>query len=281
MAEHSPTSSGRRAEPFEIDTHNPQPARVQNYLSGGDDNFPVDRKLADYLSSTSPVEFDTARASVQAISAFVLRAVRYLAGEVGIRQFLVTTTAIPTKDNIHEVAQGVAPDARVVYVGQDPVVMAHAHSLRESTPEGAAAYIEADLRELRDLLEQAATTLDFTRPVAVLVPSTLNFITDEDDAHGIMSRLLSAMPSGSHLVIAHTTSDIQTELITDVAERLSDAMGVPYVLRTHAEIAKFFDGLEMVDTGLVHIDEWRRHENDPVPEAEKLIPIFGGVGRKP
>jgi hypothetical protein len=268
-------------EPVEIKTDVAQPARVHNYLVGGDDNFAIDRELADYLSSTSPVDIDTARAAARAQGAFMVRTVRYLVIEAGVRQFLSIGATIPTEYDVHEVAQQAAPESRVVYVGHDPVVLAHAHALRKNTRAGATVYIHGSLRRPQKILQEAAGTLDFTKPVAIMLLGILNFVPDEHGPYGIAALLLNAVPSGSYLVLAHATDDTQTELATEVAKRLSEELQRPFVLRSHADISRFFDGLELVEDGLVQIDQWRRHENQPIPLAEELIPIYGGAGRKP
>lgn len=265
---------------FEIDRTVAGPSRVHNYLIGGNDNFAVDRELGEHLRTLSPAELDAIRALVRSISFFVLRAVRYLVREAGIRQFLCTVTPVPTENNLHEVAQQIAPESRVVYISREPVVMAHAHILRKSTPEGASDYIHGHLNDLSQILQQAAETLDFTQPVGVVLP-TMSRVSDKDDPYGIVARLLEAVPSGSYLVVGHMTSDIAKEWVTKGAKFMSEALGEPWTLRTYAEVSRFFDGLELVEDGVVHIDQWRRHENQPIPNAEKLIPAYGGVGRKP
>ncbi len=269
------------SDPFAIDTSVAYPARVLDYLAGGDSNFAADRELADSLSDALPGGIDTARAAVRALGAFTGRTVRYLAGEVGIRQFLDIGVTIPTAKNVHEVAQQAAPESRFVYVGDDPVVLAHSHSLRRSAPVGVSAYIEGSLLDPQAALQQAAETLDFDRPVAVMLVTTLNFVADCDDPYGIVASLLQGVPSGSSLTIAHASDDMGAEGMTEAAERLDKAIRQPYVVRRRAEISRFFDGLDMVDPGLVQIDLWRPAENRPVPHTERPTPIYVGVGRKP
>lgn len=273
-----PANSDR--DPLEINTDVPQPARLHNYLIGGNANFASDRALGDFLNSLSPDDTD-AHDGARAQAAFMRRTVRYLVTEAGIRQFLTLGATIPTENDVHEVAQRLAPESRVVYVGRDPVVLAHAHSLRATTAEGATSYIHGSLRRPQRILDEAADTLDFTEPVALLLLGILNFLSDEQDPHGLVGRLLKAVPSGSYLVVAHATNDTQTELANEVAVRLSEAMQRTYVMRSHTEVYRFFDGLELVEDGLVQIDQWHRHEHQPIPNAEELIPIYGGVGRKP
>lgn len=266
--------------PLDVDISRPRPARLLDYLAGGEGNFAVDREAADYLSSALPGGIDTARANVQAVEAFMVTVVRYLANDAGIRQFLNIGVSIPTANDLHEVAQAAAPDSRVVYVGSDPVVLAHAHERRRSTPEGATAYIHATLHDPDEILRQAATVLDLTRPVAVMLLVTLNLVPDARDPYGIVNRLLGKVTSGSYLVIAHTTDEIPAEGMGEAVRRLSETLREPYVVRTHREVLEFFDGLEAVGPGLVQIDRWHPHDGE-LPDAERLIPIYAGVGRKP
>jgi hypothetical protein len=275
----SSSPNDHERDPIEIDISVAQPARLHNYLAGGAGNFAADRDVADYLSAVLPGGLESARATVRALGSFMVRAVRHLVSDLGVRQFLYIGASIPTKNDIHEVAQEAAPEARVVYVGSDPVVLAHAHARRRSTPEGATAYVHGDVDDPQMILEGAAATLDLTRPVAVMLLATLNFVPDENDPDGIVARLLEGVSSGSYVVMAQTTNDIQAEGMAEAAKRLSETIGEPYVVRSHAEIARSLDGLELVDPGLVPIDDWRRPADRPRPE--QLIPIYAAVGRKP
>jgi hypothetical protein len=268
-------------EPFTIDTSVATPARVLDYLAGGDSNFESDRRLADSLGDTLPGGVDTARAAVRALSSFVTRAVRHLALEEGIGQFLNIGSAIPTARKIHEVAQQAAPSSRFVYVGDDPVVLAHAHSLRDSAPGGASAYVHGDVRDPEEIVRQAAETLDLTRPVAVMLVTTLNFVPDADDPAGIVGRLLRDLPPGSCLTIAHASHDFGAEGMIETAERLDEALSQTYVLRSRAEITRFFDGLDLVEPGLVQIDRWRPDSDRPVVPAGRPTPIYVAVGCTP
>lgn len=269
------------SEEIELDRKTPHLARIHNYAVGGEVNFAADREAAQDLTSAPASELETLRPVVRAIGAFVLRTVRYLAEEAGITQYLTTATPVPTTDNIHDVVQRVAPEARVVYAGSDPVVMAHAHVLRKGTASGYSTYVYGSERHPQELLVEAAKTLDFTQPVALLLPTTLGLISDEEDPYGAVDQLLAAVPSGSYLVVAHITGDIASDWVAEAAPRLSEAIQRPFVARTRAEIERFFAGLTLVDDGVVHVDDWRRHENKPLPAAENLIPVYGGVARKP
>ena len=282
MTDRSSDPHDNESDPFAIDTSVAHPARIENVLEGGDDNFTVDREVVDLISEALPGGVDTARVSMKALGKFVGRSVRYLTVEAGVRQFLMLGVGIPKPKNVHEVAQQAAPDARFVYVGNDPVVLAHSHNLRTSTPEGATAYIHGSLREPQAVVQHAADTLDFTKPIAVVLPTTLNFVADEADPHELLARLMKAVPSGSYLVIAHATYDIEAEGMAEAAERLTRTLSEVWVIRGHGEISRFFDGLDLVSPGLVQIDEWRpRGEAEPIPLTGRTTPIFGAVAHKP
>src|SRR6478672_1965322 len=201
----------------EIDTTVAHPARVYDYWLGGKDNFAADREAAERVLAVAP----GLRFRVKANRAFLARAVRFLATDCGIRQFLDIGTGIPSANNTHEVAQAAAPDSRIVYVDNDPIVLAHARALLTSTPEGATAYIDADAQDTGAILRSAAQTLDFSRPVAVMALMILQYIPDSDHPHGIVRRLMEAMPSGSYLAISDTTRDIDTERVSDTTAQLN------------------------------------------------------------
>jgi hypothetical protein len=259
-----------------LDTSVAHIARVQDYWLGGKDNFRADREAGDDAVEAFPGLV----ASVRANRAFLARSVRYLAGEAGIRQFLDIGTGIPAANNTHEVAQSIAPECRIVYTDNDPAVLTHARALLTSTPEGATDYLDADLRDTGKILADAAGTLDFSRPIAVMLVAVLQFIPDEDDPHGIVTRLLSAVPSGSHLVITHPASDLQATATAtaEMAQRLNRLMAQKVTPRSHAEITRFFDGLELIEPGIVRGPEWR-----PDTEDHRTVPsnMWSGVARKP
>jgi hypothetical protein len=215
--------------------------------------------------------------AVRANRAFLGRAVRYLAVEAGIRQFLDIGTGIPTANNTHEVAQSVAPDSRIVYGDNDPMVLAHARALLRSKPEGVTAYLQADLRDVARILDNAARTLDFSQPVALMLMAVLQYIPDDDDPHRIVSELLAAIPPGSHLVISHLASDINTEQVAESMQRYNERAVGEATPRNRADVARFFTGTELLPPGLVPIPEWR-------PEAPAAgtdsIAMWGGIGRK-
>ena len=249
-------------------------ARVYNYWLGGTTNYPADQEAAEQAMAAYP---DLAR-SVRANRAFLARTTRWLARDAGIRQFLDIGTGIPAPDNTHEVAQAVAPESRVVYADHDPIVLAHARSMLDSTPEGGTDYLDADLREPAHILAEAARTLDFGQPVAIVLMAVLQFISDSEGVHGVLAQLLAAAAAGSYLVVSHPASDIDAESMTEMASRLNRLMSQRVTLRGHAEVARFFSGLELVPPGVVRIPEWR-----PDSPADVATPatMWGGVGRKP
>ena len=259
--------------PFDVNTAHP--ARVYDYLLGGKDNFAADRAAAEAIIEVSPVVF----ACVRANRAFLRRSVRYLAGEAGIRQFLDIGTGLPTAQNTHQVAQQVAPESRVVYVDNDPIVLAHARALLTSAPAGACDYIDADLRETDKVLRRAAETLDFGQPVAVMVLCTMQYVPDADDPQAIISRLMSSVPPGSFLAMSDTTRDIDTEVMTTGAERYNARLGSAiFTPLSGEEYIRFFDQLSLVEPGLVPMPQWRP---DPGSGAAEIIPMYAAVGRKP
>ncbi|HEY8526296.1 MAG TPA: SAM-dependent methyltransferase [Acidimicrobiales bacterium] len=268
---------------IDIDTTVAHPARIHNYLAGGDAHFAADREAVDQAASVVPGGVATVRRAVQAITSFQRRVIHHLVGERGIRQLIKAGTAVPAGEDVHEVALPLAPDVRVVYVGHDPMVLANAHALRRSAPEGAVAYVHGSLQDLDRVLREAGETLDLARPVGVLLPATLNFIPDARDPYGIVARLVAALASGSYVALTHASHDIRSERMQEAAERFSKLLAEPYVVRTRDEIARFFAGLDLVEPGLVPIDEWRPGTGgEPEPDVEgRPPPLYGAVGRKP
>jgi hypothetical protein len=262
-----------RELPADLDTGVANPARIYDYWLGGKDNFAADREAAEQVIAVFPGIIP----GVMANRAFLGRAVRYLAGEAGVRQFLDIGTGIPAKDNVHEVAQAVAPESRIVYVDNDPIVLAHARALLTSTPEGATTYIEADLRDVDKILRDATATLNFDQPIAITLLMILMLV---ENPYDIVARLMDAVPSGSYLVISHPAKDVDTGQISEAYERLNERMGdTQGTLRTHAEVAAFFDGLEMVPPGLVQLHRWR--PDSPDADLSYEVPAYCGIGRKP
>jgi hypothetical protein len=254
-----------------LNTGIPHSARVWNYWLGGKDNFPADQQVGDQVLEVFPGIVENARAS----RAFLARAVRYLAGEAGIRQFLDIGTGLPTANNTHELAQQVAPECRIVYVDNDPIVLAHARALLTSSPQGATDYIDADVRETDTILQEAARTLDFAQPVGLIMLGILGNVADYDQARSIVKRLLDGVPSGSYLVVndgTHTSEEIVE------GARVSGEGGHQYTLRSPEEIARFFDGLDLLEPGVVPAPWWRPELGPSGPSADDSR---CGVARKP
>jgi len=257
----------------EIDTSVAHVARVYDYWLGGKDNFAPDRAAAEAAMREDPNVVEGVRGN----RAFLARAVRYLAGPAGVRQFLDIGTGIPAADNTHEVAQDRAPRSRVVYVDNDPIVLAHARALLTSATEGATAYLDQDLRDVGEIVRAAAATLDFGRPVAVMLIGILHCIPDEDDPAGIIKRLMDAVPAGSYLAISHPANDLNDPGVRRLASRLNELMTMKLRFRSRAEVAAFFDGLDLVEPGLVRAPEWRP---DRDTDAANPAALWGGVARK-
>jgi hypothetical protein len=246
-----------------LDTSVPHPARRYNYWLGGKDNFAADRESGDAVVKLFP----SIRTAVIENRYFLRRAVTLLAGELGIRQFLDIGTGLPSADNTHEVAQRLAPDSSVVYVDNDPLVMVHARALLTAAPgAGPTDYIEADVRDPEHILQEAAKVLDFSRPIGLMLIAVLHFISDAEDPHGIVRRLVAALPPGSYLVLSHSSGDF----LTPEAVQAFRSGAIPVYLRTHDEIAGFFDGLDVLDPGVVSISEWRaEQEKQPRPDVSE------------
>jgi len=251
----------------------PQTARIWNYWLGGKDNYAVDRKVGDQIKEIYPLTVELARAN----RAFLVRAVRYLAGEVGIRQFLDVGTGLPTANNTHEVAQSVAPESRIVYVDFDPIVLVHARALLTSHPLGATDYIEADARDTDRILGEAARTLDFRQPVALMMLGILAHLPTYEEARAVVQRLMAALPSGSYLVIAD--GDDTNEVVVEASRIWNEQANPPYHFRSPEQIAGYFDGLEFVAPGLVGVAQWRPDPDAPPPPPDLMGLV--GVARKP
>jgi S-adenosyl methyltransferase len=256
-----------------LDTSVAHSARVYDYWLGGKDNYAADRAAAEAIIAVRPAIVRDIRANRD----FMRRAAAFLA-TAGVRQFLDIGTGIPTRPNLHEVVQEIAPDARIVYADNDPVVLAHARALLVSTPEGRTAYLHADLRDPGKILQEAERTLDFSQPTAVMLVSILQLIRDEEDPYGIVARLMSKVAPGSYLVITHPASDILSELVAEITRRYNKSVATPATLRGFGQVARFFDGLELVEPGIVQCHRWHPRPDDPVSEYE--VAGWGAVGRK-
>jgi O-methyltransferase involved in polyketide biosynthesis len=262
----------RKAVPPGIDISTAHPARVYDYWLGGKDNFAADREAAELALQAYP---ELAKA-VQSNRAFLARAVRYLTG-TGIRQFLDIGTGIPAASNTHQVAQREAPDSRVVYVDNDPVVLLHAQALLKSTPQGVCDYIQADLRDPGTILTGAARTLDFGQPVALMLLAILQFIPEEEP-YALVSELLAALPSGSYLVVSHPTDDFNPNRQGESIQRYNERVADQATLRGQDETRRFFDGLDIIEPGVVAVSRWRP-DSDLVAAAPSSM--WSGVARKP
>ncbi|GAA2471362.1 SAM-dependent methyltransferase [Winogradskya humida] len=260
------------APDYGIDTTRPHPARRYNYWLGGKDNFAPDRESADEIERKYP----PVRTAALGNRLFLQRAVQYLALEAGIRQFIDIGTGLPTADNTHEVAQRIAPDSRIVYVDNDPLVLTHARALLTSDPQGRTAYIDADLNNPQQILDHQALrdTLDMTQPVAVMLVAVLHFIPDGEQAYAVVQELLSQVAPGSYLVVSHATGDF-----LDEATRLWLSTH-DFVFRDRGEFSEFFTGLDLVTPGIVPITAWRPGADDKPPPPDQA-PVYGAIGRKP
>jgi S-adenosyl methyltransferase len=276
-ASSDPDEPGHR--PVDLQTDQPHPARVYDYLLGGKDNFAADRAAAEAGLRANP----NSRIPPRANRAFLGRAVRYLAGEAGISQFLDIGTGIPTSPNVHEVAQAVEPAARIVYVDNDPIVLTQARALLTTGPQGRTAYIDADLRDIDAILGSAELqrTLDLRRPVGLLLIAVMHFIPDEDDPWTLAARLLAALPSGSYLALSHLTGDFDPAAWAGVVE-VYRRSGVTMKVRPRPDIERFFAGLDLIDPGVVSLPRWRPDPSDVGnPPSDAAVSVYGGVARKP
>ena len=258
-----------------LDTGHAHSARVYNYWLGGKENYAADREAAERAIAANPGIV----ADVRANRAFLARVVQYLARECDAGQFLDIGTGLPTAGNTHQVAQAVVADARVVYVDNDPVVLAHARALLTSSPEGATAYLDADLRDTSAILAEAGRTLDFSRPIALMLLIILHLIPDSDDPYGIVAELVGALPAGSYLVLAHPASDIRSTQMAEMTRRVNARMSGPgATMRDRTAITRFFDGLDLLDPGVVQPQHWRP---EPGPVSPPQVTAWCGVARKP
>jgi len=271
-----PGGNGADREPPEIDTDVAHVARVYDWLLGGTANFRVDRDAAERAYTAWPGGIDGVRADAKAHRALLGRVVRHLVRE-GIRQFLDIGTGIPKQDNVHEVAQREAPEARVVYVDNDPIVLAHAHQLLRGTVEGATRYIFGELRQPAVILQAAAQTLDFSQPVAVILFGVLHFFSADDDPAATVGELMTALPPGSYLALSHLAADVSGDEMTETFQRLNAQMAESVVLRTRDEVLALFGELEMVEPGVVQLPRWRPDPDAPTPGP---LPMWCGVGCK-
>ncbi|WP_406005069.1 SAM-dependent methyltransferase [Streptomyces sp. NBC_00637] len=261
------------AEPQKIDTSVPHSARIWNYWLGGKDNYPVDEQAGDAYTAVFPGIVTIARSS----RAFLRRNITYLVSEAGIRQFLDVGTGLPTAENTHEVAQRLAPETRIVYVDNDPLVLAHARALLYSTPEGATSYVDANVLDPERILASAAETLDLSRPTALILSNILGHVADYGQARSIVKSLMEALPSGSYLSVNDGSRGIDP-VFEEAQDGYNESGAVPYNLRSVDEITAYFDGLELLEPGVVSVPLWRPESTSPAPD---VIAEHGGLARKP
>ena len=257
-----------------LDTSTAHPARVYDYWLGGKDNFAADREAGQQALKAYPQLAEAVRSN----RAFLARAVGFLTGPAGVRQFLDIGTGIPSADNTHEVAQREAPDSRIVYVDNDPIVLLHAQTLLRSTAAGACDYIQADLRDPARILSEAGRTLDFGQPVALMLLAILQFIPDDADPWGLVAQLMAPLPPGSYLVVSHPTDDFNPNRQGESIQRYNERVAEQATLRGHDETVRFFAGLELVEPGVVAVAKWRPHSD---VEAGRPSSMWCGVARKP
>lgn len=258
-----------------LDYTRPHSARIWNYLAGGKDHYAVDAEAAERVLAVFP---GMREITVQS-RAFIGRVVRHLAGEAGIRQFLDIGTGLPAQDNTHQVAQRTAPECRIVYVDNDPLVLAHARALLASSPEGACDYVDADLREPEKILRKAAATLDLSRPVGLMLMGILGLLPDYDEARSVVGRLLDALPPGSYLGLNDGASTDAAYVEALRRHNAHSGTASPYTARSPEQLAGFFGGLDMVSPGVVTCSRWRLEVTPLRPPAE--VAVYGGLGRKP
>ncbi len=276
------TNSSATGEPqspatgsVDLDTSVAHPARVYDYWLGGKDNFAADREAAEQAIAANPMIVPGVRTN----RAFLRRAVSYLVTDAGIRQFLDIGTGLPSANNTHQVAQAAAPDSRVVYVDNDPIVLVHARALLTGTSEGATAYLDADLRDPGTILARASETLDFGRPIAVMLLAILQLIPDGDNPHSLVAQLMDATVSGSYLVLSHPASDVLPEAMAEMGRRLNQRQREVTTFRPRAEISQFFDGLSLIEPGVVQPHRWRPEPGEPISQ-EQEVTAWCGIGRK-
>ncbi|MET8958067.1 SAM-dependent methyltransferase [Streptomyces sp. NPDC004074] len=265
-------TSGHKAAPGRIDTGRPHPARVYDWWLGGKDNYPVDEELGRRILSADP----TVRRGARANRRFMERATRTLA-RAGVRQFLDIGTGIPTEPNLHQVAQEVARDARVVYADHDPIVLRHAQALLHGSAEGTTDYVHADVRDPGTVLGRAAESLDFERPVALSLIALTHYLGD--DVHDLLKRYVEALAPGSHLVVSQVTPDLNPEAV-ERAAGLFRHSGTPFFPRPLAEFSRFFDGLDLLGPGVIPVSGWRPEPDDVAAQAEGIVPVYAGVARR-
>ena len=276
MTKESAESNGA----FPIDTDVPSLSRIRNAICGGDANFAVDREIVDSIAKANPAGIDGLQAFIEALHRFKMRAVRTIAGESDVRQFLHLGTATPKTGMVYEHVRPLVPDARVVYASYDTTTLAHVHALWHDAPEGAVAHVQSRFDDPERILEGAAATLDLGRPITVLLPTALNVVSDEG-AQELVDTLRAALAAGSYVVMAQISLDIHCIGTAEVIELLNSVLDEPYTARSKSAITHYLDGYDLLDPGLVPIEHWRPDGDPPYLTDGQLIPLFCAVGRKP
>nr|BFD81674.1 SAM-dependent methyltransferase [Streptomyces sp. Xyl84] len=267
--------TGSETAPVRVDTSRPHPARVYDWWLGGKDNYPVDEELARRILAVD----DTVVRGARANRRFMHRATR-VAAEAGVRQFLDIGTGIPTEPNLHQVAQRVAPGARIVYADNDPIVLRHAEALLHGSAEGGTDYVHADVRDPERILRLAAGSLDFTRPVALSLVALTHYLSDDtDDVHGLLGHYVDALAPGSHLIVSQVTADLNPQAVGKAAA-LFRRGGTPFFPRSLAEFSRFFTGLRLLGPGIIPVTGWRPEPEDVAAQAEGIVPVYAGVAVK-
>jgi hypothetical protein len=271
------SASGRdkASQAAQVDVRRAHSARVYDYWLGGKDNFAADRDAAEEAIAASPGIVEDVRAN----RAFLARAVRFLAGERGVRQFLDIGTGLPAAAGTHEVAQSADPSARVVYVDNDPIVLAHARAMMVSGPDGSCDYVDADVRDPAVILKAAGRTLDLGQPVALMLLLVLHLVPDADGPHEVVRSLLAGLPAGSYLVVSHPAADIRPDSVAEMTRKMNQRLkGPKATVRGHDQVSRFFDGLELLEPGVVQPPQWRPGPDEPAPPD---VAIWCGAARKP
>lgn len=262
---------------FSVDLGVARLARVENFLAGGEAHFAVDRAAAEAIGEFSARGLEGLRALIEEVKGFTARAVHVVVGDLGVRQLLHIGMSTPTTGMVHDVAWQIAPDTRVVYVSYDAATLAHVHTLGNHPAGGVVAHVQSSFDDPRHILQEAAATLDFGQPVAVLLPTTLVLIADDDVAQGIVDELRDALAPGSCLVFAHTSLDLAPEGTAKAIARFNEILDEPYVARTAAQISRLLEGFELIEPGLVPIADWRPDRD----QTRRSVPVYGAVGSKP
>ena len=275
-----PEHSNDDGDPFPIEPDVPRLARIRNAISGGDANFSADRTVVKELADAAPTGLEGLQAVIEALHRFKARAVRTVAAESGIRQFLHIGTATSSTGMVHEQLRPIVPGARVVYASYDTTTLAHVHDLWRDAPEGSVAHVHSRFEDPQRILDGATETLDLDDPVAALLPTSLNVLSDED-AQALVDALRGALVSGSYLVVAETSLDIYAEGAAEVVEVLNAALEEPYIARSRDAIAHQLEGFDLIEPGLVPVEHWRNDGDPPFLPEGQLVPLFAAVGRKP